>query len=209
MVTQVVEWPIEAISIPDNQSFNSGKLVLTGDAAHAMVLYVALGAVMAVEDATAIAATLQHLNSPSMLSSCIFKFVEVRKPRTTLVQEASFGHGLILHLPDGPLQRVCDRAMEPEVKGKPVRESPNQWNDSVIADQLYRYNPETEIGKLWTIVIREQAQFNNREVFVEAGALALSSIHLQVKLVIDFLLVCQILSERRLLYINNDQVYKL
>ena len=43
MVSSTQKWPIQSIEIPDTWSSSSGKLVLLGDAAHAMLPNMALG----------------------------------------------------------------------------------------------------------------------------------------------------------------------
>ncbi|KAH8800206.1 hypothetical protein F5884DRAFT_824959 [Xylogone sp. PMI_703] len=129
----------------------SGKIVLTGDAAHAMVPYMALGAAMAVEDAAALVASLKHVKNPDRdLSSAIFKWIKARKPRVKLVHSASYGHGLILHIPDGPVQQARDEALRAEVEGTPVKESPNQWSDPVLTEWAYSHDPVAEVEKLWS-----------------------------------------------------------
>ncbi|OAP59252.1 hypothetical protein AYL99_06550 [Fonsecaea erecta] len=150
MVTSTLDWPIYCIDIPDIWSSASGKLLITGDAAHAMVPYMALGAAMAVEDAAALAATLKHVQPKEDLPVAISKWEESRKPRVKRVHEASYGHGLILHLPDGPAQRARDEAMKAEVQGIEIKESPNQWSDPVVSGWAYGHDPEAEIEKMWS-----------------------------------------------------------
>jgi len=43
MVSNVMKWPIQDIDVPDKWSSNSRKMLLVGDAAHAMVPFMALG----------------------------------------------------------------------------------------------------------------------------------------------------------------------
>ncbi|KAL5335593.1 hypothetical protein BJX70DRAFT_390532 [Aspergillus crustosus] len=155
LVTETVDWPINAIDIPKTWSSNSGKLLLIGDAAHAMVPYMALGAAMAVEDAAALAAALTHLRSKGNLANIISRWTAIRKPRVTRVHHASFGHGLILHLPDGPVQKARDEALRGELAqtavghletGLPdITESPNQWSDPTLTQWVYSYRPEVEV----------------------------------------------------------------
>jgi salicylate hydroxylase len=149
MLPSTIDWPINAIEIPRIWASKTGKLVLTGDAAHATVPYMALGAAMAVEDAAAIAATLRHVQSMEEICSAISLWIEARMPRVTKVHEASFANGLILHLSDGPVQRARDEAMKAEVEGKPFSESPNQWADPVLTEWAYRYDAVAEIDRLW------------------------------------------------------------
>ncbi|OQV03365.1 FAD binding domain-containing protein [Cladophialophora immunda] len=152
MVISTLDWPIYCIDIPDTWSSRSGKVLITGDAAHAMVPYMALGAAMAVEDAAALAATLKHVKATEDLPSAISKWEETRKPRVKRVHEASYAHGLILHLPDGPVQEARDEAMKAELQDAEVKESPNQWSDPVLTEWAYGHDPEAEIDRLWSVV---------------------------------------------------------
>ena len=149
MLTSTSDWPIHAIEVPEVWASKSGKLVLTGDAAHAMVPYMALGAAMAVEDAAAMAATLEHVHSVKEIPEAISIWIQARMPRVKRVHQASFANGLILHLPDGPVQRARDEAMKPEVEGKPFTESADPWTDPVLTEWAYRHNPVVEIEWLW------------------------------------------------------------
>lgn len=149
MVTSAVDWPIHCIEVPEIWASQSGKLVITGDAAHAMVPYMALGAAMAVEDAAALAATLAHVRSKSDLNAAVARWVEARQPRVRQIHATSFGHGLILHLPDGSVQRARDEALRPELDADAVEESPDQWNDPVVSHAAYTYDAIAEIERLW------------------------------------------------------------
>lgn len=151
MVTSTSVWPINQIDIPETWASQSRKLVITGDAAHAMVPYMALGAAMAVEDAAAMAETLKHVKDPGKdLPIAVNKWIEARKPRVKLVHTASYRHGLMLHLPDGPVQRARDEALRPSINTPSIRESPNQWSDPVLTQWAYSHNPISEIDRLWS-----------------------------------------------------------
>ena len=149
MVSSTIEWPIKHIKVPE--VWGKGRVVITGDAAHAMVPYMALGAAMAVEDAAALAETLTYVEEIGRdLPIAVSKWVDARMPRVKLVHAASYAHGLILHLPDGPVQLARDEAMKPEVEGTTVTESPNQWSDPTLTEWAYRHDPVTEVKRLWS-----------------------------------------------------------
>ena len=148
MVDKTTEWSIQSIEIPNIWASKSGKMIILGDAAHAMVPYMALGAAMAIEDSYALAASLRHIQHSIELSLAIENWVIVRKHRTKIVHEASFGHGLILHIDDGPVQKARDEAMKHDIDGNHT-ESPNQWSDPTITQWAYGYDSEIEIHRLW------------------------------------------------------------
>lgn len=148
MVTTTQKWPIQQVEIPSEWSAKSSKLVLLGDAAHAMLPNMALGAAMAVEDAATLAECLKIFPQKHELRSALDLYETLRIPRTKAVQEASILHGHTLHYPDGPLQRARDAAMRPEVEGRHFADSPNQWSDPATQQFCYNYDPVEEVYKM-------------------------------------------------------------
>jgi salicylate hydroxylase len=140
MVVTTQKWPIQQIDIPSRWVSQSSKLVLLGDAAHAMLPNMALGAAMAVEDAATLAECLKSIPDRKNLRDALDLYQQLRIPRAKAVQEASDLHGYILHYPDGPLQEARDAAMRPEVEGKPFADSPNQWSDPATQQFCYSYD---------------------------------------------------------------------
>ncbi|KAL6250173.1 hypothetical protein RBB50_002474 [Rhinocladiella similis] len=139
------KWPIMDINVPDKWSSDNRRTVLLGDAAHAMVPFMALGAAMAVEDAAVLAECLRSLPGKGSLERAIELFERVRIPRVKQVHEASSKHDYTLHLPDGPQQEARDREMEDEVAGKHFFSSPNQWSDPTMQNWVYTYQPAAHV----------------------------------------------------------------
>ena len=84
-----------------------GRVTLMGDAAHAMLPFLAQGACQAVEDTAVLArclATADAADAPRALA----RYEELQKPRATKVQRGSFANATTYHLPDGPAQRARD-----------------------------------------------------------------------------------------------------
>ncbi len=160
MLTWTMEWPINSIEVPAIWASKYCNTVLIGDAAHAMVPYMALGAAMAVEDAAAMATTLKYVKSKEDLLPAINMWVEGRTHRVRRVHEASFANGLILHLPDGPVQRARDEAMRAEVGGDPFVESADQWADPILTEWAYGHDPVLDMDQLWL-------QHNQRQAALE------------------------------------------
>ncbi|CAG9988599.1 unnamed protein product [Clonostachys byssicola] len=150
MIDKTIKWPLLSgdPSIPSWIS-QSGKVIMLGDAAHAMVPYMSQGAAMAVEDGAALAAALSHVCTISDLPRALSVFDIVRRRRAGQMQEASLVNGKIWHFDDGPEQAARDEAMKPEVKGLPISESPNQWTDPVTQAWAYGYNAEDDIHMSW------------------------------------------------------------
>ena len=91
-----------------------GRITLLGDAAHAMLPYMAQGAVQSIEDAAVLAKCLAHANRNDV-GAALFRYEQVRKPRVTQCQEGSRQNGLIYHLADGEEQRKSDASFASSV----------------------------------------------------------------------------------------------
>ncbi|RHZ58557.1 hypothetical protein CDV55_105320 [Aspergillus turcosus] len=148
MVEKTIKWPLVSGSLLNR--WMRGKLVILGDAAHAMLPYMSQGAAMAVEDGVALARSLSHMQSPEQLSEALAIFEKVRVVRAGQMQEASLLNGQLWHFADGPLQEARDAAMAREVEGLPFSHSPNQWSDPATQMWCYGYETEREIDRAWT-----------------------------------------------------------
>jgi len=84
-----------------------GRVTLLGDAAHAMLPYMAQGAVQAIEDAAVLAKCLERSDRRD-LAPALRHYEETRKPRATRCQEGSRRNGTMYHLADGEHQQLRD-----------------------------------------------------------------------------------------------------
>ncbi|PYH76830.1 salicylate hydroxylase [Aspergillus uvarum CBS 121591] len=147
MVERTIKWPLVSGTLLNR--WTKGRLVMLGDAAHAMLPYMSQGAAMAVEDGVALARSLSYMQSPDDLTEALAIFEKVRMVRTSQMQEASLLNGKLWHFADGPLQEARDRAMAAEVDGLPFSHSPNQWSDPATQMWCYGYEAEREIDLAW------------------------------------------------------------
>ncbi|KAL2817024.1 hypothetical protein BDW59DRAFT_182366 [Aspergillus cavernicola] len=147
MAEKSIKWPLLSGSLL--KRWTRGKLVILGDAAHAMLPYMSQGAAMAVEDGVALARSLSHMDSIEQLQEAVDIFQQVRIERAGQMQEASLLNGKLWHFADGPLQEARDAAMAPEVEGIPFNHSPNQWSDPATQMWCYGYDAEKEIDAAW------------------------------------------------------------
>jgi salicylate hydroxylase len=86
-----------------------GRVVLLGDAAHAMLPHQGQGANQAIEDAIVLAGALAaHDTDPS---TALRHYVRVRRARTRNVQRYSRRAGYLMHVPDGPQADARDAAL--------------------------------------------------------------------------------------------------
>lgn len=90
-------------------TWGAGRVTLLGDAAHAMLPFMAQGACQAVEDAVVLAGCLAGA-APGTVPEALRRYETIRKPRVWEVQRASWRNATIYHLRDGEQQRERDAA---------------------------------------------------------------------------------------------------
>ncbi|MFV0258698.1 MAG: FAD-dependent monooxygenase [Acidimicrobiales bacterium] len=125
MLDAVVE-PVFRWSLYDREPldrWSESPVVLLGDACHPMLPYMAQGAAQAMEDA----ATLSVLIRPERgfgdgftagraadrahLADRLAAYEQIRKPRTSRIQQRAYRNRTTFHLPDGPEQQRRDAAL--------------------------------------------------------------------------------------------------
>jgi 2-polyprenyl-6-methoxyphenol hydroxylase-like FAD-dependent oxidoreductase len=84
------------------------RVALLGDAAHPMLPYLAQGAAMALEDAQALAVSIQQ--NPNDLSAALQHYAQTRWQRNAKVQDRAARNGIIFHAKP-PLSLARDAAM--------------------------------------------------------------------------------------------------
>jgi salicylate hydroxylase len=106
---EVAEWNL--LSHSPLPTWMKGNCVLTGDAAHPMLPYVAQGAAQGIEDAGALACVLAKIGSKEEIGDALKVFESVRKERAERIQSSAGETRRVLHLDDGKEQRERDRKM--------------------------------------------------------------------------------------------------
>lgn len=149
LIDASLKWPLRSGPLLNNWVDRSSRLVILGDAAHAMVPYMSQGAAMAMEDSGALAYVLSQISSLGELPFALRTFQDERIRRSGEMREASLVNGLIWHFPDGPEQVARDEAMRAEVDGVPFVSSANQWSDPVTQSWTYGYDAEEAMGRRW------------------------------------------------------------
>lgn len=155
LIDKAIKTPLVSGAALDKWVAPSDKLVLVGDAAHAMVPYMSQGAAMAVEDGAALAAVLGLVPAPGALPLALKLFERERVRRSSRMQEASLVNAMLWHFADGPLQRARDAAMRPEVEGRHFLSSPNQWSDPVTQSWAYGYDAEAVMEEAWEEAVHD------------------------------------------------------
>ncbi|GAD92550.1 hypothetical protein NECHADRAFT_82406 [Paecilomyces variotii No. 5] len=149
MIEGTQKWPLlSGVSLP-HWCAPSKKLLILGDAAHAMVPYMSQGAGMAIEDGAALAEVLHQVGTAEQVSEALNIFTHERMRRSGQMQSASLVNGKIWHFADGPEQQKRDGAMRAEVEGKPFQKSANQWSDPVTQWWCYGYDAEKAVREAW------------------------------------------------------------
>ncbi len=91
-------WALHAL--PSLPSWTRGRVTLLGDAAHAIVPFLAQGGVLALEDAVVLAEALRR--SPHEPADAFRLYDQQRRPRALQVAKASLQNGRIYHLSGAP-----------------------------------------------------------------------------------------------------------
>ncbi|TVY91554.1 FAD-dependent monooxygenase [Lachnellula willkommii] len=155
LIDKCLKWPLMNCTPLKTWIAPHSKVLILGDAAHAMVPYMSQGAAMAVEDGAALATVLSLIDSPTSIPFALGILEKERLKRSSQMQEASMTNGILWHFPDGPLQEARDEAMRPEVEGKHFLVSANQWSDPVTQWWAYGYDAEATMQVAWDAAVTE------------------------------------------------------
>jgi salicylate hydroxylase len=88
------------------ERWSVGRMTLLGDSCHAMLPFMAQGAVQSIEDGAALAACLSQAGND--VPAALARYESLRKARATRLQEMSRLNKTRFHLPDGPEQEKRD-----------------------------------------------------------------------------------------------------
>ena len=153
-VTSCLRWTLADLPPLPSWLSKSGKVVLIGDAAHAMVPFLAQGASMSIEDGAALAECLGRVQDLKDIPRYLAVFERLRKPRCERIQQCSRLNGDMWHFPDGPEQEARDRALRradcaeySEADAVQRSNNPNLWSDSNFQPWLFGYDVFKEANK--------------------------------------------------------------
>ena len=93
-----------------------GRVALLGDAAHAMLPFMAQGAVQSIEDAAVLAKCLGAVDTGGV-AGALRRYEAIRKPRTSQCQLGSRNNAVMFHMPDGEEQRMRDANLSSALSG--------------------------------------------------------------------------------------------
>ncbi|CAK7198347.1 hypothetical protein SEUCBS139899_001008 [Sporothrix eucalyptigena] len=155
LIDHALKWPLIGGNHLDTWTAPSNRLIIIGDAAHAMLPYMSQGAAMAIEDGAALAQVLGKIRSVRELPFALRVFSAERKKRAGQMQEASAVNSMIWHFADGPLQQARDAAMRPEVEQRHFLTSANQWSDPITQAWAYGYDAEAAVQAAWDAAVTD------------------------------------------------------
>jgi salicylate hydroxylase len=149
-----LKWKLADLPPLSSWVSESGRVVLIGDAAHAMVPYLAQGASMAIEDGAALAECLSRLRTREEIPRYLASFESVRKSRCERIQDCSRLNGDMWHMPDGPEQEARDKALKKDGFQEDLTPTdldganPNLWSDKGFQPWLFGHNVFAETSKV-------------------------------------------------------------
>lgn len=156
-VTSCLRWTLADLPPLPTWLSKSGKVVLIGDAAHAMVPFLAQGASMSIEDGPALAECLSRVKEIQDIPKYLAVFENLRKPRCEKMQLCSRLNGQMWHLPDGPQQEERDKVfarddfaedVDAEIESVQQGENVNPWSDRDFQPWLFGYDVVQEARRV-------------------------------------------------------------
>lgn len=141
----VLEWRLFTHHEIPSWAHSSKKLIIIGDACHAMTPYLAQGAAMGIEDAAILGGLLEKYPSMDMIDRVITLYEKLRIKRTATVAAASIDSRWFTQMPDGPKQEQRDAWL---------LEHPGIWEGHInirsrkeFLDELFGYDAYKSLEK--------------------------------------------------------------
>ncbi|KAG2225383.1 hypothetical protein INT45_010019 [Circinella minor] len=144
-VDNCLKWTLADLPVLSNWVSPSGRICLIGDAAHAMLPYLAQGAAQAVEDGATLGELLTDIKSVDEIPALLGLYEKIRRPRCEIIQKGAYENGDIWHMPDGETQVQRDLGMKGQLPAG--AKNPNQWGDGNFQPWLFGHNAITEARK--------------------------------------------------------------
>lgn len=146
LIHETKKWKLQNSRELSTWTHYTGNVIILGDASHATLPYLALGASQALEDAAVLSGLLARIESKDQIHDVLKITENLRKWRSTQVVEGSTKCREIFHLHDGPEQQARDE----ELAVLPPRLGcPNRWADPKFRDFLFDYDAFAEAERGW------------------------------------------------------------
>ncbi|KAM3559474.1 hypothetical protein ARSEF4850_004106 [Beauveria asiatica] len=143
-------WKFSDLAELDTWTSRNGRVVLLGDAAHAMLPFAAQGAGSSIEDSACLA---ECITRSSSISKATAAFEAIRKPRTTYISKAGRLNMEFSHLPHGPEQEARDAALAKMREEEAKRPAPTP-EAALTPRNLQDFEPPETAESLYTPIAR-------------------------------------------------------
>ncbi|KAF1964613.1 FAD/NAD(P)-binding domain-containing protein [Bimuria novae-zelandiae CBS 107.79] len=140
-------WKLAYLPKLDTWISPGGRVAVLGDAAHAMVPHLGMGAATAVEDGGVLASCLARAKSLEDIPLALAAYQKIRKGRAEQIQEAALNTGLYKALDDGTEQRERDLKMAERMD--PSHPKYSAWKAGAGLDWLYAYDFMEAVSSLY------------------------------------------------------------
>jgi salicylate hydroxylase len=132
--------------LPDLPTWVSrtGKVVLLGDAAHAMSPHLGQGAAMTIEDGGVLSECLARASASSEIPEAVKVYERIQKGRTEKIKKSSEVSGVWKTLTEGPEQRKRDEGFQKRMK---MGEKYEFWRASGHLAWIYGWDFKVEAEK--------------------------------------------------------------
>lgn len=182
-VTSCLKWTLADLPVLSNWISPSGRICVIGDAAHAMLPYLAQGAATAVEDGATLGVLFSDVKSVDDIPFLLNLYEKIRRPRCEKIQKGAYENSDIWHMPDGDDQIARDKAMKAddvlvnkesapevhEVKKLAPLTNPNQWSDGNFQPWLFGHDA-IKVAKIRLTEARNSSTSNgNGELYATSS----------------------------------------
>ncbi|GAB7347511.1 hypothetical protein MBLNU459_g4412t1 [Dothideomycetes sp. NU459] len=143
-VDSALKWTLADIPSLKRWRSKSGRVILLGDSAHAMLPYMSQGAAQAMEDGAVLAECLIRAGCDRDIPRLTEAYENIRKERAEIIQERARRNGIVWHFSDGADQERRDRAMQGKLREGEI--NPNIWADKNFGPWLLGHDAIKEVG---------------------------------------------------------------
>jgi salicylate hydroxylase len=146
-VKSVAKWKLMWLDTLPDWANKEGTFVMTGDACHPMLPYLAQGANSSLEDGAVLGSLLAHVKYSTrkeQLPKFAAMYQKLRKERGELIAKETFKQREDFHLPDGEEQEKRDALMLGMLGGELKADFPSRWTCPRVQRWLYGYDAYKE-----------------------------------------------------------------
>ncbi|KAE8381895.1 hypothetical protein BDV26DRAFT_278498 [Aspergillus bertholletiae] len=146
LTTMCARWTLLHTDMAPRWTGETGNIALLGDAAHAILPYLAQGAALAFEDAATLSVLFGAMQDKSQIPDILTIFESIRKPRAMEMHRRVGMARDIWSMPDGAQQRERDRQLR---EHEPYDGYPNVLADPTLMEFMFAYNAFEAAREAW------------------------------------------------------------